>query len=190
MQKSPTKLKVLATSNSFRIEFIKHIGTEDYQPLIKISESLAHDYGARAKLTPNTIQTYFNRQGSLPFIARHQNEIIGYIIGVPLENLSKEPWARMDKNFGEKNTIYTHAFVIKEKFKGNGYAKMLKKVYLNWIKKRADINYVTGHVRKGIASRFKGSIHIIDNIDNWQGTGKTFEYYRRELDPENIYTDT
>ena len=58
MQKSPTQLKVLATSNSFRIEFIKHIGTEDYQPLIKISESLAHDYGARAKLTPNTIQTY------------------------------------------------------------------------------------------------------------------------------------
>ena len=190
MQKSPTQLKVLATSNSFRIEFIKHIGTEDYQPLIKISESLAQDYGARAKLTPNTIQTYFNRQGSLPFIARHQNEIIGYIIGVPLELLSKEPWARMDKNFGEKNTIYTHAFVIKEKFKGNGYAKMLKKVYLNWIKKRADINYVTGHVRKGIASRFKGLIHIIDNIDNWQGTGKTFEYYRRELDPENIYTDT
>ena len=66
---------------------------------------------------------------------------------------------------------------------------MLKKVYLNWIKKRADINYVTGHVRKGIASRFKGLIHIIGNIDNWQGTGKTFEYYRRELDPENIYTD-
>ena len=46
MQISPTQLKVLATSNSFRIEFIEHIGTEDYQPLIRISESLAHDYGA------------------------------------------------------------------------------------------------------------------------------------------------
>ena len=91
MQKSPTQLKVLATSNSFQIEFIKHIGTEDYQPLIRISKSLAHDYGARAKLTPNTIQTYFNRQGSLPFIARHQNQIIGYIIGVPIEYLSQEP---------------------------------------------------------------------------------------------------
>ena len=71
----------------------------------------------RAKLTPNTIQTYFNRQGSLPFIARHQNQIIGYIIGVPIEYLSKEPWARMDENFGKKNTIYTYAFVIKNNTK-------------------------------------------------------------------------
>ena len=190
MQKSPTEIKILASSNLFQIEFIKHIGAEDYHPLIKISETLAQDYGARAKLTPNTIQTYFNRDGSLPFIARHQNHIIGYIIGVPLELLSQEPWARIDKNFGEKNTIYTYAFVIMKQYKGNGYAKMLKKVYLNWIKKKEDINYVTGHVRQGIASKFNGKIHIISNIENWQGTGKTFEYYRRDLDPENIYTNT
>ena len=94
----------------------------------------------------------------------------------------------MDENFGKKNTVYTHAFVIEKQYKGNGYAKMLKKVYLNWIKKKADINYVTGHVRKGIASRFNGLIQIISSIDNWQGTGKTFEYYRRKIDPENIYT--
>ena len=137
MQKSPTQLKVLATSNSFRIEFIEYIGTEDYQPLIKISEALAHDYGARAKLTPNTIQTYFNRQGSLPFIARHQNEIIGYIIGVPLEHFSQESWSHFDFNLNKKNTLYTYAFVIRKKFQGkNGYAKTLKRIYLNWAKKR------------------------------------------------------
>jgi len=139
------------------------------------------EYGKRAKLTINTIETYFNRQGSLPFIARNQNKIIGYIIGLPLEMLNKEPWALIDNNFGKGNTIYTYAFVIQKDYKGNGYAKMLKKVYLNWIRKQDKIIYVTGHVREGIASKFTGEINIIEKIKNWQGTGKTFEYYRRLL---------
>ena len=61
---------------------------------------------------------------------------------------------------------------------------------LNWIRKKGNIFYVTGHVKQGIASRFNGKIQIIESIKNWQGTGKTFEYYRRELDPENIYGNT
>ena len=52
----------------------------------------------------------------------------------------------------------------------------------NHLKKQQGIVYVTGHVRKGIASRFTGKISIIEKIENWQGTGEVFEYYRRELD--------
>ena len=189
-QEPDSQSKIIASSGPFLVEFMKYVGTNDYNSLIEISKSLEEEYGKAAKLTPNTIQTYFNRSGSLPFIARHQHEIIGYMIGVPLELLSQEPWARLDKNFGEKNTIYTHAFVIMKQYKGNGYAKMLKKVYLNWIRKKGNIFYVTGHVKQGIASRFNGKIQIIESIKNWQGTGKTFEYYRRELDPENIYGNT
>ena len=155
--------------------------------LIDISESLVKEYGKAAKLTPNTIQTYFNREGTLPFIARHQNQIIGYIIGIPLEILSQEPWARLDIYFGHKNTIYTYAFVIEKEYKANGYAKMLKKVYLNWIKKQEHIYFMTGHVKRGISDRFKGNVNIINQVENWQGTGKVFEYYRREVDPEKLY---
>ena len=50
------------------------------------------------------------------FIARHQGTIVGYIIGLPLETLSKEPWARLDINFNKNNTIYTYAFVIQKNF--------------------------------------------------------------------------
>jgi len=179
--------KIIARSGSFQIELMNYVGTNDYASLIKISESLVEKYGENAKLTPNTIQTYFNREDSIPFVARLQNEIIGYIIGIPLELLDREPWARLDINFGEKNTIYTYAFVIQIPFKGNGYAKMLKKVYLNWVKKQENIAYMTGHVMQGISSKFKGEIKIIDLINNWQGTGKIFEYYRREIDPDNLY---
>ena len=179
--------KIIARSGSFQIELMNYVGTNDYASLIKISESLVEKYGENAKLTPNTIQTYFNREDSIPFVARLQNEIIGYIIGIPLELLDREPWARLDINFGEKNTIYTYAFVIQIPFKGNGYAKMLKKVYLNWVKKQENIVYMTGHVMQGISSKFKGEIKIIDLINNWQGTGKVFEYYRREIDPDNLY---
>ena len=133
---SESKSTIIASSGPFQIELMDYVGANDYNPLINISESLVEEYGTAAKLTPNTIQTYFNKEGSLPFIARHQGNIIGYIIGVPLEILSIEPWARLDINFGKTNTLYTYAFVVQKQYKGNGYAKMLKRVYLNWAKKQ------------------------------------------------------
>jgi len=184
---SKSDVKVIASSGQFKIEFINRVGLEDYPSLIKISESLVLEYGPRSLLTNNTIDIYFNRSGTLPFVARFRNKIIGYIIGLPIELLDQEPWARLDKNYGQSNTIYTYAFVIENKYKGNGYAKMLKKVYLNWVKKRKGVQYITGHVKLGVSSKFSGNITIINEIDNWQGTGKTFEYYRRNIDPEGIY---
>ena len=178
----------IASSGTFKIELIKKIGNSDKKDLIEISKSLAAEYGSRSLLTEKTIDIYFNREGTLPLIARSQKNIIGYIIGLPLESLSKEPWARLDENYEKYNTIYTYAFVIKDEYKGKGYAKMLKKVYLNWAKKRDGITFITGHVRLGITSRFKGEIKIINQVENWQGTGKIFEYYRRNLDPEKIHS--
>ena len=178
----------IASSGTFKIELIKKIGNSDKKDLIEISKSLAAEYGSRSLLTEKTIDIYFNREGTLPLIARSQKNIIGYIIGLPIESLSKEPWARLDENYEKYNTIYTYAFVIRDEYKGNGYAKMLKKVYLNWAKKRDGITFITGHVRLGITSRFKGEIKIINQVENWQGTGKVFEYYRRNLDPEKIHS--
>ena len=178
----------IASSGTFKIELIKKIGNSDKKDLIEISKSLAAEYGSRSLLTEKTIDIYFNREGTLPLIARSQKNIIGYIIGLPIESLYKEPWARLDENYEKYNTIYTYAFVIKDEYKGKGYAKMLKKVYLNWAKKRGGITFITGHVRLGIASRFKGEIKVINQVENWQGTGKNFEYYRRNLDPEKIHS--
>ena len=182
-----TITNVIASSGSFDIELIESLGTEDYKSLMEISASLAEDYGEKYILTKNTINKYFNRSGSLPIIARFENKIIGYIIGMPLELLSQEPWARLDENYGKFNTIYTYAFVIKNDFKKKGYAKILKKVYISWAKKKAGILYNTGHVKLGISKKFKGQIKIIAEVNNWQGTGEIFEYYRRNLDPEKIY---
>ena len=87
----------------------------------------------------------------------------------------------LDENFGKGNTLYTYAFVIQSEYKGNGYAKMLKRVFLSWAKKRKQTEHITGHVANGISARFTGDIKIVNRIDNWQGTGKSFEYYRRDL---------
>ena len=176
-----SKSKVIASSGVFQIELLKNAGEEDFPQLIEISKSLAKDYGKKAILTKSTIKKYFNTAGSLPFICRYRDNIIGYIIGVPLEVLSQEPWARNDENFGKNNTLYTYAFVIQSKYKSNGYAKMLKRVFLSWAGKQDNVNYITGHVANGISARFTGDIRIVNRVDNWQGTGKTFEYYRREL---------
>ena len=180
-QNTNSVTQVIASSGSFQIELVEHAGSNDNETLIKVSESLAKEYGPAARLTENTIQKYFNRKGTLPFIARDQGEIVGYMIGVPLEMLSREPWARLDTSFNKNNTIYTYAFVVEKHSLGTGCAKILKRGFLNHTKKQENILYVTGHVRKGIAARFKGDIDIVDRIDNWQGTGKIFEYYRRKL---------
>ena len=184
-QKPDSITQVIASGGTFQIELVKYAGLNDNERLIKVSESLAEKYGPAALLTENTIQIYFNRKGTLPFIARNQGDIVGYMIGVPLEMLSREPWARLDENFNKGNTIYTYAFVVENDSKGTGCAKILKRVFLNQTKKQENILFVTGHVRAGIASRFKGNIDIIDRVDNWQGTGEIFEYYRRELHSEN-----
>ena len=176
-----SKSKIIASSGIFQIELLNQAGEDDFPQLISISKSLEKNYGKKAILTNETIQKYFNKEGSLPFIARYRNLIIGYIIGVPLEELSNEPWARMDDNFGKRNTLYTYAFVIKSKYKGNGYAKILKRVFLSWAEKRKRINFVTGHVLNGVSAKFTGDIRIVNRIENWQGTGKSFEYYRRDI---------
>ena len=180
-QKTDSVTQVVASSGSFQIELVDHAGFNDNEKLIEVSKSLAKEYGPAALLTNKTIQIYFNRKGTLPFIARDQGEIVGYMIGVPLEMLSREPWARLDANFNKGNTIYTYAFVVERDSKGTGCAKILKRVFLNQTKKIDSILYVTGHVKQGIASRFKGDIDIVNRTDNWQGTGKVFEYYRRRL---------
>ena len=176
-----SKTQVIASSGVFKIELLKHVGEDDYSDLILISKALEEDYGKKAILTHETIQKYFIKEGSLPFIARYRDQIVGYIIGIPLEELSHEPWARMDENFGKRNTLYTYAFVVDSEFKGNGYAKMLKRVFLSWAEKNNQIDFITGHVINGISAQFTGDIRIVNRIENWQGTGKSFEYYRRNI---------
>ena len=97
LEKSQTK--IIASTNVFQIEFVEKLGKEDYPPLINISLHLAKEYGRQAVLTKNTIEKYFDGEKSLPFIARYQNEIIGYIIGIPLEELREDNWAVNDENF-------------------------------------------------------------------------------------------
>ena len=177
-----SKTKIIASTNIFQIEKIEKVGREDYPQLIEISLHLAKEYGRQAVLTKDTIQKYFNTEKSLPFIARYQDEIIGYIIGIPLEELRQESWAVNDENFGKYNTLYTYAFVIMEKYKSNGYARMLKRVYLSWSQKRSNIKYVTGHVVTGTSNVADKNMTIITRIDDWQGTKKSFEYYRRSFD--------
>ena len=177
-----SKTKIIASTNVFQIEKIEKVRREDYPQLIEISLHLAKEYGRQAVLTKDTIQKYFNTEKSLPFIARYQDEIIGYIIGIPLEELRQESWAVNDENFGKYNTLYTYAFVIMEKYKSNGYARMLKRVYLSWSQKRSNIKYVTGHVVTGTSNVADKNMTIISRIDDWQGTKKSFEYYRRSFD--------
>ena len=53
-----------------------------------------------------------------------------------------------------------------DSFRRNGYAKMLKKVFLSKAEKLEKISYVTGHVLKGISSNFSGNIEVVNTVKN------------------------
>ena len=180
-----TRSRIIASSSlNFQIELMEHVGEEDIPQMILISEHLVEEFTEDVRLTKTSIRKYFNYPHTLPFVARQSGEIIGYIIGVPLEYFSNDPSFQCDKNLGEKNTLYTYAFVVFQKYKGSGFAKTLKRVYLSWAKKKG-FKYVSGHVREGVSQRFTGSVQILQIFDNWHGTSKKFEYYRRPLVPQN-----
>ena len=169
-----------ASSNNFQVELILDIGVNDYPYLIEISKYLAKKFGNQALLTEKNIPKYFNKN-TLPFIARYNKEIIGYIIGVPIEIFKDESWAQYDYNMGKHNTLYTYSFVIKKQYQSRGgYAKTLKRIYLNWAKKK-NYKYITGHVRQGIAKKFSKDTQIIKIFPQWYGQETPFEYYRRLL---------
>ena len=176
-----SEVKVIAASAyNFRIELVKKVGKDDIPALIQISNCMADRFGKQALLTKTNIPKYFNAE-TFPFIARFKGEIIGYIIGVPLEYFKQESWAHFDINLGKKNTLYTYAFVVNTKYRGKGgYGKTLKRIYINWAKKQK-YAYVTGHVEQGIANRFSKGTEIVKVFPNWYGLEVPFEYYRRPL---------
>ena len=113
---SKSIVKVVASSSyDYRIEIIEDIGQDDIDNIIEISKDLSDVFGNNFLMTNNNIIKYFN-ENTLPFIARYKGQIIGYIIGAPIEYFKQESWSRYDINLGKNNTIYTYAFIISKKF--------------------------------------------------------------------------
>ena len=61
-----------------------------------------------------------------------------------------------------------------------GYSQTLKKIYINWAKKK-NYKYVTGHVRLGVSKNFGENSEIVKIYQYWYGQNKPYEYYRRIL---------
>ena len=168
---------IASSQNNFQIELIQKVGNKDADKIIKISAELVEIFGRHSLLNESKIHKYFNPK-TLPFIARHNESIIGYIIGVPLEYFKDEAWAHFDNNLFSNNTLYTYAFILEKKFQlRTGYAKTLKRIYLNWAKKRG-YKYISGHVRKDIAIKFPKT-KVIKTFPVWYDAKAPFSYYRR-----------
>lgn len=164
----------------FTIELLRSLGSEDIKPLIGISQSLVESFGLKLLATKKDILNYFNPPVTHPFIARHEGTPIGFIIGVPLEQFANLDWAKNDQNLDKENTLYTYAYGVMPSYRGKGIAAELKSTYLWWSKDRG-YDYITGTVRKGISADMDGEVTLLSSFENWNGTGLTFEYYRRKL---------
>jgi len=181
MNKTDSIYEIIAeASNSLKIKLIKKLGNDDKNKIINLSKELEPIFGSDGILTISNIDKYFNDK-TYPFIAEFNNDIIGFIIGVPLEVFKEESWSHYDINLGKNNTIYTYIFLIKAFYrKKGGYSKTLKMIYLNWCKKN-NYDYVTGHVKSGISRKFSNETKIVKTFPKWYNSKLPFEYYRRPL---------
>jgi len=172
--------RLIAATLNFSIELVEKLSAKDAERIIAISEGLVENFGMETRFTKNTVRKYFAYPDTLPFIGLLHHKIIGFVIGVPLDHFIDEPWARIDPFLGNQNTVYTYAFVMDAKYRGSGYGKSLKRVYMSYLRKRG-YSYVSGHVMEGIAQRWARSTVILGKFPDWHNTGKVFEYYRRPL---------
>ncbi len=184
--KPPTKIpahseqRLIAATLNFQIKLIEVLSVKDAERIIHISQGLIKPFGPGTAFTKKTVWKYFNHPHTLPFVGVLRHELIGFLVGVPLENFQDENWAVVDPTLGDHETIYTYAFIFDEKYQGQGYAKMLKRVYINWLKKRGYL-FVSGHVREGVSKHFSLHTQVLQKYPNWHDTGKVFEYYQRPL---------
>ena len=95
---SESQSDIIASSQyNFQIELIKKVGNKDAQKIIEISEQLVEIFGSKSLMNEKNIHKYFNTK-TLPFIARYNKSIIGYIIGVPLEYFKDDGWSNCHNN--------------------------------------------------------------------------------------------
>ena len=176
-----SEYKIIAeSSNDLRIELIKKINEVDIIQIAELSKELESIFGVNSSFNSTNINKYFNKN-TFPFITRLNGEIIGFIVGVPLENFSNESWSHYDTNLGKFNTIYTYTYLMKKFYrKKGGYSKTLKIIYINWCKKQG-YKYVAGHVQQGISKQFSSQTDVIKIFPKWYDCTSPFEYYRRRL---------
>ena len=96
-----SEVKIIASAAyNFRIELIINLGKDDLKDIFMISNDLAQIFDNSFLLNEKNISKYFNKN-TLPFVARYKGQIIGYIIGIPIEFFIEEAWARYDRNMGK-----------------------------------------------------------------------------------------
>tara|TARA_B100000900_G_C20530300_1_gene696027 strand:+ start:133 stop:687 length:555 start_codon:yes stop_codon:yes gene_type:complete len=178
--KNTYKSQIIASSNdNFTIELLTSLDDLTAKNILTVSEDLRDIYGPNSILNESNIKKYFN-ETTLPFIAKYNNQIIGFIIGAPLENFSNQSWVQLDENLNKNNTLYTYAFVFKSKFrKKGGFSKTLKKIYISWAKKR-NFTYVTGHISKNIF-KIKNDLELVKEYSVWYDSKEPFIYYRKKI---------
>jgi GNAT superfamily N-acetyltransferase len=137
------------------------------------------------KAFPRTIgdsASYLGKLAKLPdavfLVARMKGTMVGYAAGAKLENFEEVPGVRQDLHFDLEDTFYLESVAVIPEYQGKGIGKQLLRSIILRTKKKG-FQYIAGHMKEGFAERWRGV--PLAQFNNYYGTGKTFEYFRREL---------
>jgi GNAT superfamily N-acetyltransferase len=99
--------------------------------------------------------------GSWVVVMKHKSRIIGYVLGIPLEDAyDSYPGVDLDReNYGLKNTVYIFSIALLPKFQGRDLEWKLRQTFLN-IARRRGFSYVSEH--RPIDSIAGGGVQVVN----------------------------
>ncbi len=165
------------TLNSKFIEIVQ-VRPEDWKSIKDGILTVEEVFPEGIRQDEEDLSKTFEDTDSITIVLKHENSIIGYIAGGPLEDYSYLKGIKEDDNYGKKNTIYIESFAVLGDFQSQGLGHKLRDKFLS-IAGEKGYKFVTGHIKKGIAT--KRGDEVLSEFTNWLGTGETFEYYRSRI---------
>lgn len=129
------------------------------------------------------IASTFLDERDICLIATVGKKIVGCLYSAPVEDFDNYdvPGIEDDPNYGEENSVYLESFAVLKKYRGRGIGKALVKK-MTEIAKKDSYKFIVGHYNNtSLRVLTKLGAEVVEEIEGWQGSGKTYSYARLEL---------
>jgi len=180
-QEETSRVDILAkTPDGFQLELVRQLDDRDARAIISLSALQEGDPDKHGRFNATSVRKYFHYPKTFPVIARHEGIPVAYIVGITLESLNKESWVKCDTHWGMGDTVYIHSFFIHPKYARQNYARVLIRLFSNWLSGNG-FHYITGHEREEVLAHLFPDCEKIKRFSSWQNQGVDYWYYRRKI---------
>ena len=108
-------------------------------------------------------------------------KLIGETYGICPVHLKEDIPGISELHINKIKSLYVYSTAILPKYRGNGYARMLKAYFIGYC--RNFYKHLIGHAREGASLELnkRFGAKVVRSFDDWYGTGETYRMYCLDL---------